>query len=113
LSSRAEKRRALRDERKAKKRAQKVATKHIRRRTSVRGRLKLHDETMAGLLLQLRQFVSQVQQHADVVEIILTVLVKQALGQELSEEDRDVLEDFIERQQPGPGGGEARGAAEV
>lgn len=100
------KKRKLRTEEAAKKenqerRAQRefVAVNHrkVQRRQSVRGRLAMHDGLMAGTLLEVKRFAADVQQRHDISEIILTVCAKAALGRELSEEDRDVLEDFLSK----------------
>lgn len=73
-------------------------TKKVRKRTSVAGRLKMHDALLAASIMEMRNVSAEYQQQRDVTEILLSVCAKAALGRELDEDDRAVLEDFLTKE---------------
>lgn len=83
------------------KNTQVAATKGMRRKASVRGRLKLHDKLLAQTLVALRSQTIDNDAHQDMVMTVLNVLAKAMLrvaplNDALYPEDEEALRDFLE-----------------
>jgi len=95
---RAEERRQAREEKKTARRKDLAAkpVKQARRRMSLRGQVQMHDRLLGALLMELRQFTIEIKQATDIHAMLIEVLTKQAGGRELTEEDKDVIRDYLE-----------------
>jgi len=70
--------------------------KKARRNISFRGKVQLHQRTLAGLLVELRQMTAGLEQQREIVNILLEIVCKHAAGREVSEEDKAVLDDYLD-----------------